>query len=124
MIIGALLAYVVKTGPVAGEWGQYLAVGCLAGLDTVLGGIRSGLEGRFRNDVFITGFVSNVLIAFLLAWVGDRIFINLFTAVALVFAVRIFNNLATIRRFALTAYTDYQARRQAARPAATSTEES
>jgi small basic protein len=111
-MLGVVLAYAVRLGPISGEWGQYLAVGCLAGIDTILGGIRSGLEGRFRNDVFITGFIGNVLIAFLLAWLGDRIFINLFTAVALVFAMRIFNNLATIRRFGLTAFTDYMARRK------------
>lgn len=115
LLIGLGLAYVFRFGPVRGEFGQYLAVCCLAGIDTILGGIRSGLEDKFRNDVFITGFVSNVLIAWFLAWLGDSIFIDLFLAVALVFAIRIFNNLAAIRRFGLTAFTDWYARRKSAK---------
>jgi len=42
---GAMLAALVM-GPQGGLAGQYLAVACLAGLDTICGGIRSGLEGK------------------------------------------------------------------------------
>ncbi|CAN5573996.1 hypothetical protein BH11ARM2_BH11ARM2_17120 [soil metagenome] len=110
LLFGVVLAFLLNLGPVRGPVAQYLAVGCLAGLDTICGGIRSGLEGKFRNDVFITGFVSNILIAFFLAWLGDQIYINLFLAVALVLAMRIYTNLSLIRRIALTAWTDRQER--------------
>jgi small basic protein len=98
--------------PLRGEPGQYLAVAVLAGLDSVLGGIRSGMEGKFRNDVFVTGFVSNILIAFFLAWLGDRIFINLFLVIGLIFGTRIFNNLSLIRRYLLTRWQDAHERRR------------
>jgi small basic protein len=105
ILIGAFIA-VQFVGPVKGLPGQYLAVACLAGLDSVCGGIRSGMEGKFHNDVFITGFVANILITFFLAWLGDQIFIDLFLAVALVLGARIFTNLSLIRRFLLTKWQD------------------
>lgn len=96
--------------PVDGLYAQYIAVACLAGLDTVCGGIRSGLEGKFHNDVFITGFISNVLIAFFISWLGDQIGINLFLAAALVLGSRIYTNLSLIRRFALSKWQDARER--------------
>ncbi len=96
--------------PVGGLGAQYIAVACLAGLDTVCGGIRSGLEGKFHNDVFITGFISNSLIAFFISWLGDQIGINLFLAAALVLGSRIYTNLSLIRRFALSKWQDARER--------------
>lgn len=112
LLLGAALAFALKFGPVPGVFGQYMAVACLAGIDTVFGGIRSGLESKFRVDVFVTGFVSNILIAFFLAWLGDQIYINLFLAVALVLGARIFTNLSLIRRFALTKWQDARERKR------------
>ena len=89
---------------------HYMAVACLAGLDTVLGGIRSGYEGKFQNDVFITGFITNTIIAFAIALLGDRIGIDLFVVVALVMGMRIFNNLSLIRRYLLQGYSDMVSR--------------
>jgi small basic protein len=111
LVIGAAIALALQV-PLTGIYGQYLAVACLAGLDTVCGGIRSGLEGKFHNDVFITGFISNVLIAFFLAWLGDKIFIDTFLAVALVLGARIFTNLSLIRRYLLTKWQDARERRR------------
>ena len=93
-----------------GVGARYMAVACLAGLDTVLGGIRSGYEGKFQNDVFITGFFTNTVIAFFIAYLGYQIGIDLFVVVALVMGMRIFNNLSLIRRYLLQAYTDMVSR--------------
>lgn len=112
LVVGAVAAILLHFGPIPGVFGQYLAVACLAGFDTVCGGIRSGLEGKFRTDVFVTGFVSNILIASFIAWLGDQIYINLFLAVALVLGARIFTNLSLIRRFALTKWQDAQERKR------------
>jgi small basic protein len=106
LILGAAAAAALRLGPLGGAWGQYLAVASLAGLDTIFGGFRSGLEGKFNSLVFFTGFISNTLIAFFLAWLGDKIYLNLFLAVALVLGARIFTNLSLIRRFALTKWQD------------------
>lgn len=112
LLVGAALAILLGVPPIMGVEGKYLAVACLAGFDTVCGGIRSGLEGKFHNDVFVTGFFSNVLIAFFLAWLGDKIYIDLYFAVALVLGARIFTNLSLIRRFVLTKWQDARERQR------------
>lgn len=106
LFVGILLALAFRITPLGGLPGQYLAVACLAGLDTVFGGIRSGLESKFNGIVFLTGFISNTIIAFFLAWLGDRIGIDLYLAVALVLGARIFTNLSLIRRFIITRLQD------------------
>jgi small basic protein len=117
LIIGVILAKFV-VGGIQPIGAQYLAVACLAGFDTICGGIRTGLEGKFQNDVFVTGFVSNTLIAFFLAWLGDQIGINLYLAAVLVLGSRIFTNLSLIRRFILTKLHDERERKRLQRQAA------
>ncbi len=112
LLVGAAIALLCHFPPFRGVGGQYLALACLAGLDTVCGAIRSGMEGKFRNDIFITGFFSNVLIAFFLAWLGDQIYIDVFLAVALVMVGRVFTNLSMIRRFLITKWQDNNERKR------------
>jgi small basic protein len=112
LVIGAALAIILRVPPQGGLQGQYIAVACLAGLDTICGGVRSGLEGKYTNEVFISGFVSNIVIAFSLAFLGDKIGIDLFLAVALVLGARIFTNLSLIRRYLLTKWQDAQERKR------------
>lgn len=107
VVIGLLMNH-----PFTGGLGQYLAVGCLAGMDTVCGGIRSGYEGKFHSDIFLSGFVTNLVIAIALAWLGDKIYIDLYQAVALVLGWRIFTNLSLIRRSLLNQWRDSQERRR------------
>lgn len=119
LLIFTAIAALLFLESAPGALGSYIAIACLAGLDTVLGGIRSGIEGKFYNDVFITGFISNILIAFFLAWLGDQIGVNLFLAAALVLGARIFTNLSLIRRFLLTKVQDARERRRAQRQTGT-----
>lgn len=111
LIIGIVLGRVIST-PVRGEVAIYLGVAVLAGLDSVCGGSRSGLEGKFHTDVFITGFFANILIAVFLVWLGARINVNLYLVAALVFGTRIFTNLSLIRRMVLTKWQDARQRKQ------------
>lgn len=104
-VVGGLLAgivigtYAPLTVPQA--WSKYAAVAILAALDTGLGGIRAGMEGRFNLAAFISGFTSNTLLAAGLTYLGDTLAIDLYLAAIVVFGVRIFENLAHIRRHLL-----------------------
>lgn len=111
LFVGVLLGALIKL-PLAPEISTYVAVAVLAGLDTICGGIRSSLEQKFHGDIFVSGFLSNIVIAFFLAWLGDRIGINLFLVCALIFGSRIFTNLSLIRRFVLTRWQDARQRKQ------------
>jgi len=82
-------------------YAQYMSVAVLAALDSVFGGIRSGMEEHFDTKVFITGFFSNTLLAAGLAYLGERLGVELYTAAVFAFGVRLFQNLAIIRRHLL-----------------------
>jgi len=104
------------------EYAPYLSVAALAGLDTVFGGIRAGIEGRFQNDIFASGFLLNTLLAAGLAWLGDRIGVNLALVAVLVLGSRVFLNLSLIRRYYLNKRALQRSRQQeesAAAPATT-----
>lgn len=80
----------------------YLSLAALAGLDAVCGGIRSGLEGKFHDDIFLTGVLMNTVLSALLAYLGDRIGVDLFLAAVVLLGGRVFLNLSLIRRYWLT----------------------
>ncbi len=86
------------SGDLASVYAPYLSLATLAGLDTVLGGIRAGIDGRFQDDVFASGFILNTLLAAFLAYLGDRIGVDLFLAAVVALGSRVFLNLSLIRR--------------------------
>jgi Uncharacterized conserved protein (small basic protein) len=92
LLIGTLLPINVPM-----DFAKYLSVALLASLDTVFGGMRAGLEGKFDNVIFMTGFFTNALLAAGLVYIGERIGIDLYYAALLAFGLRIFQNLAIIR---------------------------
>lgn len=110
LLIGIMIPVVLGLQPVTGVSGMYFAVACLAGLDTIFGGLRSGLEGKFHTDVFVTGFVFNILVAFFLTWLGDQIGLNLYLAAVLIMGGRIYTNISLLRRIILTKIKDARER--------------
>jgi len=87
---------------IPGDYASYLALAALAGLDSIFGGIRAGLEGKFHTDVFMSGFIVNTLLAASLAWLGDQIGVDLLLAAVVALGGRVFLNLSLIRRYWLT----------------------
>ncbi|MDQ3485100.1 MAG: small basic family protein [Actinomycetota bacterium] len=78
----------------------YLPIAVVAALDAVFGGLRAFLDGLFDDKVFVVSFVSNVLIAALIVYLGDQLGVGgqLSTGVIVVLGIRIFSNVAAIRR--------------------------
>lgn len=96
LILGLLIGIFLPIS-IPAEYAKYLSVALLASLDSVFGGLRAGLEGKFDNLVFMTGFFTNALLAAGLVYVGERIGIDLNYVALLAFGLRIFQNLAIIR---------------------------
>ena len=78
----------------------YLPIAVVAALDAVFGGLRAYLDGIFDDKVFVVSFVSNVVIAAAIVFLGDKLGVGgqLSTAVVVVLGIRIFGNAAAIRR--------------------------
>jgi small basic protein len=99
LALGALLGLLV--GPDVPLWLQpYLPIAIVAALDALFGALRALLDGVFSDRVFVVSFVSNVLIAGLIVFVGDQLGVGaqLSTGVVVVLTIRIFANVAAIRR--------------------------
>jgi small basic protein len=99
LIAGVVLGIVVHpTVPNALQ--PYLPIAVVAALDAVFGGVRAKLDGIFDDKQFVVSFISNVLVAALIVYLGDQLGVGsqLSTGVVVVLGVRIFGNVAAIRR--------------------------
>ena len=99
LILGIVAGLVLEPS-VPGVLQPYLPIAIVAAIDAVFGGLRAYLEGVFADRVFVISFVSNVLIAAAIVFIGDQIGVGsqLSTAVVVVLGIRIFTNAAAIRR--------------------------
>ncbi|HEX5466259.1 MAG TPA: small basic family protein [Candidatus Limnocylindrales bacterium] len=97
LLLGVLLGLALDVS-VSFEFARYSAVAILAALDSVLGAIRAELDGSFDDRIFVSGFVVNAIVAVLLTFVGDRLGLDLYLVALLAFGLRIFQNVALIRR--------------------------
>lgn len=101
LIVGVALGLVLNFS-VPVQYSSYLSIAILAALDTVFGGIRASLERYFDASVFISGFFFNTLLAALLAFIGTELGVDLYLAAVFAFGVRLFQNIATIRRLLMS----------------------
>lgn len=97
LLVGVLAGLILNVN-VGFEFSRYTAVAILAALDSVLGAIRAELDGVYDNRVFISGFVTNATVAVILTFIGDRLSLDLYLVALITFGLRIFNNVALIRR--------------------------
>ncbi|HEX5510762.1 MAG TPA: small basic family protein [Actinomycetales bacterium] len=95
IVLGLLLQPTVPP-----ELQPYLPIAVVAALDAVFGGLRAVLDGIFDDRVFVVSFLSNVVVAALIVYLGDQLGVGsqLSTGVVVVLGIRIFSNAAAIRR--------------------------
>jgi small basic protein len=97
LLVGVLLGLVLNVN-IGFELSRYSAVAILAALDSVLGAVRAEFDGVYNNRIFISGFVTNAIVAVILTFIGDRLGLDLYLVALITFGLRIFNNVALIRR--------------------------
>ena len=99
LVIGVVVGIIIEpTVPQALQ--PYLPIAVVAALDALFGGLRAYLDGVFADRVLVVSFLSNVLIAAVLVFLGDQLGVGtqMTTAVVVVLGIRIFSNTAAIRR--------------------------
>lgn len=129
-LLAILLGFLLFWGPSDGfstdeTFARYGAIALLAGLDTILGGLRAWGDEAFDDAVFLSGFVTNVLLAAGLVAVGEKFGLEtglgegrisvMMVGAVVVFSLRIFNNLAVIRRMMIDRFRAQSRRRRARR---------
>jgi small basic protein len=99
LLIGLGLGLVLQ--PTVPLWlAPYLPIAIVAALDAMFGGLRAKLDGIFDDKVFVVSFLGNTIVAALIVFLGDQLGVGsqLSTGVVVVLGIRIFSNVAAIRR--------------------------
>lgn len=99
LVLGILAGVLLQPDvPVALQ--PYLPIAVVAALDAVFGALRAFLEDLFDDKVFVVSFLSNVVVASFIVFLGDQLGVGsqLSTGVVVVLGLRIFSNVASIRR--------------------------
>ncbi len=117
-IVVGIVAGVLSRFSIPPEFARYTAVAVLAMLDSIFGAWRAELVTRYQYKtdysfkgpgfkekrdqynplIFITGLVFNTALAAALTYLGDRLGLDIYIAVIVVFTWRIFMNLGVVRR--------------------------
>jgi small basic protein len=104
LVIGIILGLLTEIRiPV--EYANYLSIAILAAFDTLFGGIRAYLQNIYDEKVFVSGFFFNIILATSLAFLGVHLGVDLYLAAVFAFGVRLFQNIAVIRRILLTKWS-------------------
>ena len=101
IIIGCIIGAIIGTNApiIPYSYSIFLAIGVIAALDSVLGGVTSILKKNFDFMIFITGFFCNAILAMLLTYLGQKLYVDIYIAAIFVFINRMFINLTIIRRY-------------------------
>jgi small basic protein len=109
LIVGLILGLLTDIR-VPDEYSNYLSIAVLAALDTLIGGIRAHLQNVYNQHVFVSGFFFNIILAASLAFLGVHLGVDLYLAAVFAFGVRLFQNIAVIRRILLTKWMEKRQR--------------
>ncbi len=97
-LLTGLLLGTIFTFAVPVIYAKYLSIAVLAALDSLLGAWHAWLEDKFDSPILVSGFITNMLLAAALAYLGDLLGIDLYLAAVIAFGLRIFSNIGFIRR--------------------------
>ncbi len=102
ILLGVILGMAVNyTIPI--EYIKYTAVTVVGILDSMFGAIKAEVAGqllkeRYNAIIFISGLITNILLALVITLLGEQLGLDLYLAATVVFTFRIFTNIGKIRR--------------------------
>ena len=96
-ILGALLG--INAPMISYTYSNYLAIAIVAALESIIGGIVAVENKNFDLKIFVSGFFVNGIVAILLTILGQKLNVDIYLAVIVVFVGRMLTNLSIIRRF-------------------------
>ncbi|MFH1533874.1 MAG: small basic family protein [Nitrospirota bacterium] len=95
IIIGLNLTYTIPI-----EYIKYTAVAIIGMVDALFGAMKAKLtkEEEYEQSIFLTGLGFNIILALGITLLGEKLGLDLYLAVTVVFTFRIFANLGASRR--------------------------
>jgi len=88
VIIGLLIGIVIgiyTPVEIPMDFARYTAVGILGISDSILGAIRADLQKKYSTTIFLSGLFFNMGLAILITYLGDKLSLDLYLAVLVVF---------------------------------------
>lgn len=104
VILGVIVGNLIPAIPYT--YSIYLSVAILAALDSIFGAMASIIKNRFDAKVFVSGFFGNAILTILLAYLGQKLNVDIYLAAIIVFVGRMFNNLSVLRRHYMDLWVD------------------
>ena len=101
IMVGTMIALFVPFN-IPTDMTHYIAIALLAGFDSIFGGLVAHFNGKFKLKIFISGFCGNTILAALILYIGNLLNVDLSIAAIVVFGTRLFQNFATLRRYAIS----------------------
>src|SRR5262249_51856778 len=90
LLLGVLAGLVLNVN-VGFEFTRYSAVAILAALDSVLGAVRAELDGVYDNRIFISGFITNAIVAVLLTFIAGALRLGSYVLALITSSVSVFS---------------------------------
>ncbi len=101
IVLGAIVGlYLPVSIPPAAA--PFLAVAVVASLDAIVGAAKARQEGNFLGIDFVEEWVTSLVVALTLTFLGERLNVRLYYAVAAALSMRVFHNFSRLRRARLT----------------------
>lgn len=98
ILVGIIIGLITDvTIPI--EFVKYTAVTIIVILDALFGAIKAEVSKEdYHQNIFLTGLAFNTVLALGITLLGERLGLDLYLAVTVVFIMRIFANLGIARR--------------------------
>ncbi len=103
-VVAGIIIAAVTNIHIPSSFSSYVAIGILAAIDSVCGGISASLSKNFNLKIFLTGLFFNSIVAIALVYLGKSLGVDLSLAAIVVFGSRIIQNFAIIRRLLLNKF--------------------
>lgn len=101
VVLGAVMPFDV---PMA--FSRYTAVAILVVLDCLTEAIRSQIQGDYRALSFVLNLVFYVILTAFFVFLGDKLNIDLYLGIVVVFVFRIVQNASVVKDFYLEHFLD------------------
>ena len=113
IVLGCLLGLVfgLNAPIIPYIYSGYLAIGIIASIDSIFGGITAMLKGNFNLKIFVSGFFGNAILAIVLVYLGQKLNVDIYLAAIIVFVGRMFVNLAIIRRYYIEKWEEHASKK-------------